>query len=219
MSIFLNNGEMMKRFVFLLFLFTLVLSACQPEPIPLPGDVLFSDDFSTRENAWTHLVNDGGAMDYNAGGFRMYVREPNLNYWTTAGQNFANARIEVDALQYSGPQENRLGLVCRHHDDNNYYFFVISTDGYYAIGKVVGGVQSLLGQDAMQFASAIQTGVAINHLRAECDGTTLRFYVNDAPLALVDDADLATGDVGLLAGTFSEGGLDVLFDNFQVLQP
>ena len=209
----------MKRIAFLLIFFALFLAACQPEPAPLPGDVLFSDDFSTREQAWTHLVNDGGAMDYNAGGFRMYVREPNLNYWTTAGQNFSDVRIEVDALQYSGPQENRLGVICRHRDDAHYYFFVISTDGYYAIGKVVDGVQSLLGQDAMQYASVIEQGVAINHLRAECHGTTLSFFVNDSPVALVDDTDLQSGDVGLLAGTFAEGGLDVLFDDFQVLQP
>lgn len=209
----------MKRIFFLLLFFSFLLAACQPEPQPLPGDVLFSDDFSTREHAWTHLVNDGGVMDYNAGGFRFYVREPNLNYWTTAGQNFDDVRIEVDTLQYSGPQENRLGVICRYLDDNNYYFFVISTDGYYAIGKVKEGVQSLLGQNAMRYASAIQTGVAINHLRAECQGSTLRFYVNDAPIALVDDADFTEGDVGMLAGTFGEGELDVLFDNFQVLQP
>ena len=209
----------MKRRILLLLFFLPVLAACQPEPRALTGDVLFADDFSTRENNWTHLVNDGGVMDYNAGGFRFYIREPNVNYWTTAGQTFSDVRIEVDALQYAGPAENRLGVICRHRDDYNYYFFVISTDGYYAIGKVKDGVQSLLGQNAMQYAQAIKTGIAINHLRAECQGSTLRFYINDAPIALVDDLDFSEGDVGLLAGTFAEGGLDVLFDGFQVLQP
>jgi hypothetical protein len=219
MNIFQNKGGLMKRIAFLFIFFSILLAACQPEPVVLPGDVLFSDDFSTHEQGWIHLVNDGGVMDYNAGGFRFYVREPNLNYWTTPGQNFSDVRIEVDALQYSGPQENRLGLICRYRDDLNYYFFVISTDGYYAIGKVKEGVQSLLGQDAMQYASAIETGVAINHLRAECQGSTLRLYINDSPIALVDDTDFLEGDVGMLAGTFDVGGLDVLFDDFQVLQP
>jgi len=209
----------MKRRFFSLVVLLILLSACQTEPAALTGDVLFSDDFSTRENSWTHLVNDGGVMDYNAGGFRFYIREPNLNYWTTAGQSFKDVRIEVDALQYSGPEENRLGVMCRYRDDNNYYFFVISTDGYYAIGKLKEGVQSLLGQNAMRYASAIQTGVSINHLRAECQGSTLRLYINDSPVALVDDLDFVEGDVGLLAGTFDKGELDVLFDDFQVLQP
>ncbi len=209
----------MKRFLMIFFSVSLFLAACQTNRVLLTGDVLFTDDFSTRENSWTHLVNDNGVMDYNAGGFRFYIREPNLNYWTTAGRNFDDVRIEVDALQYSGPEENRLGVVCRYRDDLNYYFFVISTDGYYAIGKVKDGVQSLLGQDAMRYASAIETGIAINHLRAECQGSTLRFYINDAPVALVDDLDFTEGDVGLLAGTFDVGELDVLFDDFKVLQP
>lgn len=209
----------MKRTLFLTFLFSLTLATCQPAPIILPGDVLFSDDFSTHEQGWAHLVNDGGVMDYNAGGFRFYIREPNLNYWTTPRQHFADVRLEVDALQYAGPVENRLGLMCRYRDDNNFYFFVISTDGYYAVGKVKDGVQTLLGQTAMQYARSIETGIAINHLRAECQGNTLRFYINDAPVALVEDMDFSEGDVGLLAGTFEVGGLDVLFDDFKVLQP
>ena len=110
-------------------------------------------------------------------------------------------------------------MICRHRDDQNFYYFVISADGYYAIGKVKEGEQSLLGQDAMRYSSAIKTGVAINHLRADCQGSTLRFYINQAPIALVEDFDFIEGDVGLLAGTLNEGGLDVLFDNFVVVHP
>ena len=142
-----------------------------------------------------------------------------MNYWSTAGLNFSDVRVEVDVLQYSGPVENRMGIICRHRDDQNFYFFVISTDGYYAIGKVKAGEQILLGQETMGYSSAIEKGVAINRLRAECQGSTLRFFVNDTPIALVDDPDFVEGDVGLLAGTFNEGGLDLLFDNFVAIQP
>ncbi|MBT3337508.1 MAG: hypothetical protein HN855_00055 [Anaerolineae bacterium] len=202
-----------------LLLFVFVLTACQPAPVILPGDTLFADDFSINTGQWVNLVNDGGVMGYDASGLRFFVREAGLNYWSTPGMNFRDTRLEVDALRYAGPVENRIGLICRYRDDLNFYFFVISTDGYYAIGKVKDGVQALLGQDAMRYSSAIETGVAINHLRAECQGSSLRFYVNDAPVALVDDLDFSEGDVGLLAGTFEEGSLDVLFDNFKVVQP
>lgn len=216
----MNSGEAMKSKVFLtFFLLSLFLAACQPKPIILSGDILFAEDFSTRENQWTSLVNEGGVMNYDAGGFRFFIKDAGLNYWATPGLSFSDARVEVDAFQYTGPVENRIGVICRHQDDQNFYFFVISADGYYAIGKVKAGVQSLLGQEAMRYSSAIKTGVAINHLRAECQGSTLRFYVNDAPIALVEDFDFTEGDVGLLAGTFEEGGLDLLFDNFVVIQP
>ncbi|MBC8334826.1 MAG: hypothetical protein ISR59_11925 [Anaerolineales bacterium] len=210
---------MKQRIWLVFFLLPFLMFACQSKPIILQGDILFEDDFSTRENQWTSLVNDGGVMNYDAEGFRFYVKEPGLNFWATPGLSFDDVGIEVDTLQYAGPVENRIGVICRHRDDQNFYYFVISADGYYAIGKIKAGEQSLLGQEAMLYSSAIKTGVAINHLRADCQGSTLRFYINQTPIALVEDFDLTEGDVGLLAGTFNEGGLDVLFDNFVVVHP
>ena len=204
--------------IFSLFIF---LTACQPEPEPepLPGDILFADDFSTRENQWTSFVNEGGAMGYDAGGFRFFIKEVGVSYWTTPELNFSDARVEVDVLQYAGPVENRMGVICRYQNDQNYYFFVISTDGYYAVGKRNAGKQILLEQEAMLYSSVIETGLAINHLEAECNGSTLSFFVNDTLLARVEDEDFTEGDVGLLAGTFDKGEIDILFDNFVVLQP
>ena len=210
---------MKQRILLVFFILGFFIIACQSEPVFIQGEILFEDDFSTRENQWTSLVNDGGVMNYAAEGFRFYVKEPGLNFWATPGLSFEDVGIEVDTLQYSGPVENRIGVICRHRDDQNFYFFVISSDGYYAIGKIKSGVQSLLGQEAMRYSSSIKTGVAINHLRAECQGSTLRFYINHAPIAVVEDFDFIEGDVGVLAGTFEEGGLDVLFDNFVVVQP
>ncbi|MCP4140392.1 MAG: hypothetical protein GY755_08905 [Chloroflexi bacterium] len=203
----------------LIFFLSFALFACQPEPVPVSGDILLDDDFSTGANRWTTLVNDKGAMGYDAEGFRFYIRDPGLNYWATSDNHFKDVHIEVDSLRFSGPESNRIGIICRHRDDLNYYFFVISSDGYYAVGKVKEGEQILLEQEAMQYSESIKTGIAINHLRADCQGTSLRFYVNDVPIALVEDFDFAEGDVGLLVGTFEEGELNVIFDDFVVYQP
>ena len=56
------------------FILSFLLLACQPEPVALSGDILFEDDFATGEHHWTSLVNEGGAMGYDAGGFRFYIR-------------------------------------------------------------------------------------------------------------------------------------------------
>ena len=211
---------MMKFKNFLtIFIFSLLLAACQPEPIPLPGDILFEDDFSTGEHQWTSFANEGGVMGYDAGGFRFFIRDAGLNYWTTPGLSFNDVRVEADVFYYSGPISNRMGLICRHQDDQNFYFFVISADGYYAIGKTKAGEQSLLGQEAMRYSDAIKKDISINHLRADCHRNTLRFYVNETLIAFVEDVDFTSGDVGLLAGTFEKGDLDLLFDDFIVIQP
>ena len=71
----------------------------------------------------------------------------------------------------------------------------------------------------MQSSEKIKTGVAINHLRADCNGDTLSLFANGFPLAQVHDPTLSHGDVGVLAGTFSHPGVDVIFDNFIVMAP
>lgn len=156
-------------------------------------------------------------MDYDGGGYRMLVQQPDFNLWSTPNKNFGDVRLEADVFRLSGPDENRQGLMCRYqHGD--YYFFIISNDGYYAIGKFIGGQTLLLGQEAMQSSELIQKQ-AVNHLRADCIGNKLTFYINYDQVASTQDPDFKNGDVGLLAGAFTKPGVDVLFDHFVVIQP
>lgn len=186
---------------------------------PPSGSILFEENFSQPSSRWKTTLEDVGLAGIYKGTFRILVRAPGVQIWSTPGLQFDSVRIEVDAARFGGPAENRMGLICRYAGPGDYYFFIISSDGYYAVGKLTGGQVSLLGQEQMQYSSAIHTGFDINHLRADCTGETLTFYVNHLPVALAQDKDHATGDVGLLAGAFEQTGVDVIFDNFIVLQP
>jgi len=213
-----------------LLLLMAVLSACQlPTPVPVmpattptvvggSGDTLFFDDFSNKVTGWDRFTSAEGTMDYDGGGYRFLVNALQTNFWSTPGKDYSDVRLEVDVAKISGPDENRFGLICRFIE-NNYYFFMLSSDGFYTIGKYIGGNAILLGQIEMQNSDSIHQGLAVNHLRADCVGNTLTLYVNGAQVASVIDADLPRGDIGLLAGTFAEPGVDIIFDNFVVLQP
>ncbi len=205
----------------------LFLAACQ---LPLPfltddafaqsGDILFQDDFSSPESGWLTAANEIGLAEYTSDGlFHIRVDAPGYNFWSTPGLNVTNVIIEVDSVKLSGPEINRIGLVCRYQNPQNYYFFIISTDGYYGVGKVKDGVSTLLAQSQMERNGAVLPGAAINRLRGECVGNTFIFYVNQKPLSIVDDPDFPTGDVGLLVGAFDTAGVDVYFDNFIVKKP
>jgi hypothetical protein len=213
----------MKFFLLLSFFFVLILASCAaPVPIPTvvpanPGDILYQEEFEDNTTGWDRIANDHGIMDYDNGGYRFLVREPGFNLWSTPEKDFGNVRIEADLAKLNGPDENRAGLVCRYQN-GDYYFFIISSDGYYAVGKFIGGNVLLLGQTEMQPSESIKRG-EINHLRADCIGNTLSFYVNFTEVARVQDTDFPSGDVGLLAGAFSEPGVDVMFDHFVVIQP
>ena len=208
-----------KRLSFFLLLF---LSSCASLPIPAvaaanPGDVLYQEQFENNSTGWARIANDNGIMDYDGGGYRILVRQPKLNIWSTSEKDFSDVRVEADVIKLHGPDENRMGLICRYQG-GDYYFFMISNDGYYVIGKFIGGQTLLLGQSEMQASEAVHPGT-MNHLRADCIGDNLTFYINFTEVASVTDTDFASGDVGVVAGAFSEPGVDVLFDNFVVLQP
>lgn len=182
------------------------------------GSVLYQDDFSRNSSGWDRMLANEGVMDYDAGGFRILVNSQQTNFWTTPHQNFKDVRIEVDNGKLAGPDENRIGLVCRFNG-RDYYFFIVSSDGFYGMGIFSGGKAALLGQAEMQSSENINQGLAVNHLRADCVGNTLTFYVNGFQVAQAQDSTLAAGDVGILAGTFAAPGVDIVFDNFVVLQP
>ena len=200
----------------------LLLSSCSSLPNPTvstasSGDILYQEQFENNRTGWARFSNENGIIDYDGGGYRILVQQPQLNIWSTPEKDFGDVRLEADVIKLNGPDENRMGLICRYRG-GDYYFFIISNDGYYVIGKFIGGLTLLLGQSEMQASGAIQTGT-MNHLRADCIGDKLTFYINFSEVASATDADFSTGDVGVLAGAFSEPGVDVLFDNFVVIQP
>jgi hypothetical protein len=189
-------------------------------PVPASGSVLFQDDFSNPSSGWDRVTEDNGkgVMDYDSGVYRIQVSAPDYNFWATPGKNFTDVRIEVDTAKIGGPDSNRAGIVCRVTGEQ-FYFFVITSDGFFAIGRTNGTQSTLLGQTEMAQSANIKTGLAINHLRADCVGRTLSFYVNGFLVAQTNDSTLTSGDVGLVAGAFTDGAVDIIFDQFIVIQP
>jgi hypothetical protein len=67
--------------------------------------------------------------------------------------------------------------------------------------------------------SAIKLGNETNKVRFDCVGSTLSLYVNDILLAEVTDSDYASGDIGLIVGTYDTAGAKFSFDNLVVSKP
>jgi hypothetical protein len=198
---------------------TLDLTALAAKPTAAAsGTMLFADDFSSPTTGWDRTQYSQGIMDYDGGGYRMLVSILQANFWSTPHKDFADVRLEVDAGKLAGPDQNRIGLICRS-DGQNYYFFIIGSDGYYGLGLFQDHQAALLGQASMESSADIRTGAAVNHLRLDCNGSDLTAFVNGIQVAHVQDTRLTHGDVGLLAGTFDQPGVDVVFDNFAALEP
>ncbi len=220
----------MKRFfVPFLAVLALVLAslACKatsggeaPPPIENSNSsTLFSDDFSDPSSGWDTVRADEGITDYENDAYRIYVNADKKDVWANPGQSFGDVHIAVDATKIGGPDDNDFGVQCRYQDVGNFYFFIISSDGYYGISKVVNGEQQLIGMEKLDASDAILQGNATNHIEVECKGDRLTLWANGVELHSVQDSDFATGDVGLMAGTYDIVGTDISFDNFVVTQP
>jgi hypothetical protein len=207
----------------LLFAALLFLTACRSSVITdltvQSGQELYHDNFYNPLSGWPKVKDENGSQGYDGGAYSIQILTAQYDRWAVPGQSFADAQVEADITRTAGPDQNRMGLICRYRDPQNFYFFVISSDQYFGLGKVSAGARILLGQDMMAYSGEIVPGAGPNHLRLSCFGQTLTAFVNGKIVAIATDADFTSGDVGLLAGTFDQPGLEAAFKNFVVYKP
>ncbi len=186
---------------------------------PQSGDILFEDDFSLA-GSWDVWNDTQSIVDYNSGGLRFYVNQPNYEYWSRPKRDFQDVLIDVDSTKVSGPDDNHFGVICRYKNRENFYAFLISSDGYFGIMKVIDNQYQLISHEQMEYSEVIQQGDgAQNQIKVECNGPNLSLSVNDQKLAVAYDTDFEWGGAGLIVGTYDMVGVDILFDNFLIRQP
>lgn len=205
----------------------ILLSACSavekylqnPTPAVISGSVLFADDFTSEVNNWKTWSEPDAMVVYQAGGLHFLINQPDKIFWSRPGYKFSDVLVQVDAIKVGGPENNHFGVICRMTDEQNFYAFLISSDGYAGILKSVDGQMSLLNSTALQYSADIRQGPSLNQITAGCDGNNLSLAINGQPAFQVTDDTFVRGDVGLIAGTYQEIGVEILFDNLVVLQP
>ena len=97
---------------------------------------------------------------------------------------------------------------------DEFYMFVVSSDGFFEVQRREG--QQWRDLVKWTESAAIRGGEETNHLRVECQGSTMRFFANGELLAQVDDPTLGSGDIGLMGGAGEASGAVVAFDNLRV---
>jgi len=183
--------------------------------------ILFRDDFSNPASGWMVTKKDYAEFGYFDGEYRFLLNKADFNtYSLVPKQTFDNCSVEADVRLAAGPSNGVFGILCRAEADaqtvHKAYVFAIRGDGFYAILKRT----SPSFWDAIAYgkeSKAIKPGNAVNHLRADCSGDTLTFYINGEKLLEKTDAAFKTGGVGLAVTTQPKSEtLDVRFDNFVV---
>jgi hypothetical protein len=182
----------------------------------VPGDLLYSEDFSSTKSGWPYASDEYFKKAFKNGAYHLTIVP--ADYWNWVGGpsrlNFTDFILEVEATKEAGPDDNIFGLALRKINGSNYYAFLLSSDGYYQVAKRENNSWPYVSDWAK--SSAIKTGNSTNLIRITGKGDELALYANGEKLADYNDSSFAYGGIGLYAGTQSEGNLTIGFDNLNV---
>jgi hypothetical protein len=183
------------------------------------GDVLFQDDFAINSSGWDRYRDTVYEANYDQGSYLIEVNTADTMVWSLQDLSYPDVILRVQAWRSGGPEDNLYGLICRYQDADNFIFFLLSSDGYAGIGQYADGDRSLLNDESLLPFDGIRPGDNINLVEARCVGENLSLQINGQQAAQARVVSINSGDVGLLAGTYSQPGVKIRFDNFSMLQP
>ena len=176
----------------------------------------FHSTFNADDGNWDTKGSEDVVRSYGPGVFKMRVESPNMLGWSGGPVRAADFYVEVDSYHVAGPRQ-QFGLVFRN-DGANYYAFGISSDGYFRLQKWLDGEwQSIVDWTE---APAINQGEGSHNLVGLlAEGDQISLLVNGQVLATAADDSVQGDEVGLMASSFSEAGIEVAFEDFMYWSP
>jgi hypothetical protein len=194
--------------------------ACQflPGSSGSSSGALFEDDFSNKRNGWDENSGENAASGFADEEYTISIYPTSWFAWANpegADLALSNVHLEVTARSVGAATEPGFGIMCNYLDADNTYYLGVSTDGYYAIVKTVGGEDTVLSDvDSWIQSDAIPVNASSYRLGVDCGNGTLALAVNGTAVATVSDATFSSGTVGLFAQTFAEPNAEIRFDDF-----
>lgn len=189
-----------------------------PTPIPSATPLtIYSDDFS-KSVGWASADQDNFAFGIENQDYFIFANAPNAAIWSVRYEEHTDVRVQTHAMRTKGPEGGYYGVVCRFVDASNYYMMVIAEDGFYGIAKMFAGGLLFISEGKDE-AGIIKRGETSNQVEGDCLGSNLSLVVNGQTLLQVEDPTHKNGMVGLVAGSFSNYGIRVTFNDFLLLQP
>jgi S1-C subfamily serine protease len=180
------------------------------------GKVIFKDDFSKTNSGWPSKQSDTGFKGYQNGYYSISVTEPNYLQWSSLDYSYDNLIMSVDAKVLKPAGDGDFGFICGAKDTEHFWALEISEDGYYSIWRQDGEEYTALVD--WTYADQVAAGGPFK-LDGYCGTQGLGLAVNGTMLGEIVDPNFKPAPVGLIVGTYSQVGLTVGYDNYQLTQP
>ena len=181
------------------------------------GRVLFEDDFRSKHQ----LLAESGPFcktSYGDGGFIVEDVAPQgicRLVLSNAGEFQASVRIEVSTRLRRGGQNYGYGLMFgQAQDGRTYYTLTINKDGYHAVSLNQDGKWTPLLEWKQD--PAIKAGYgATNRIAVEVQSRTIRVFVNDKQVGLVQGPANVAGKIGFYLDLM---GMETVFSDLRVTE-
>jgi hypothetical protein len=175
----------------------------------------FADHFRSDDGHWEMENSETSERSYQLSTYRLNVLEPQTIAWSLGDLTVADFYLEVDAFHSAGPLDNEFGLLFRYVDKDNFYLYGASSDGYYTLQKLEDG--EWIDLTPWTKSDLVNTGeLAGNTLGIWAEGERITILLNGEVLETVEDDSFASGQVGLVVGTFDEGDAEIAFDDLML---
>ena len=183
-----------------------------------PCPIIYFDNFEDPSSGWPVVDNGKSLVEYNNGEYRMMARP---TYWGIAvrpGFYGDTYKLSVDLRNVTGV-EGSYGLLFGISPDwSRFYSFELYQNGWYGVYYYDYNYNPpILRVLAEQFSSAINQGIASNHILIEKIGDQASMYANGQLLIHVRDGQMQGFlYAGLIIWSYSQPNVDIRFDNFKV---
>lgn len=175
----------------------------------------YRDNFTNPASGWSVVSEADYSMGYGQPShYEIKVKKPNWMYYAIppyAGLFRPHNDVIVSVQARGGVQEGSyFGVICRLKDDQNFYMAAIG-GGIYNISKKIDGQWTNLTLSSPELPGITPTPQDSLAITLNCIDDRIALTVNGHTLPLVNDSDLSTGDVALLAGSGKQATVDGIY--------
>jgi hypothetical protein len=182
---------------------------------PMPGNLLFQDDFATYSHRWRTDESPKAAVAYRDDSLNMRVVSPGVSIWSVPDfdLNVASYSVEVTAEVRGGSPDSMFGLVLHYTNDDDFYALVVALDGTWLWLRYQDDEWvDLTPSGAAPFARVGEEPAV--HLRVDVMGERVALWLDGEPVGDVMLDGAGTGRVFGLITRAGRGYVDVSFDDF-----
>lgn len=178
---------------------------------------IFHEDFRDNRNDWTIAAKDEYAAFIQNGKYVIFKKTTSggwLFYKKIYTEYDADFRLEIEAKQTSGVDNNGYGFIFGAEDTDNANFFLVTSNGHFRIASYNNGPYKAITEWIAH--DAVNEMNEINALTIERKGDKVDFYINKTKVHTLNTSDIEF--FGTRVGFILYDEMRVEFDYIDVKQ-